>query len=58
MWRRFENHIRIELPDERTRVTMLGAFLRPLIVDDDVVKTLAFIVGERPGSFLRISPMR
>lgn len=53
VWRRFENHIRIELPDEHTRVVMLNAFLRPLDVDEDVVRTLAFIIGERSGSFLK-----
>lgn len=53
VWRRFENHIRIDLPDERTRFAMLNAFLEPLDVDDDVVRTLAFIVGERSGSFLK-----
>jgi hypothetical protein len=53
VWRRFENHIRIDLPDERTRVTMLHTFLKPLDVEDDVVKTLAFIVGARSGSYLK-----
>lgn len=53
VWRRFENHIRIDLPDERARFAMLNAFLEPLNVDDDVVRTLAFIVGERSGSFLK-----
>jgi hypothetical protein len=53
VWRRFENHIRIDLPDERTRFAMLNAFLAPLDVDDDVVRTLTFIVGERSGSFLK-----
>lgn len=53
VWRRFENHVRIDLPDERTRVTMLEAFLHPLAIDEDVVKTLAFIVGDRSGSFLK-----
>lgn len=53
VWRRFENHIRIDLPDERTRIDMLRAFLRPLEIGEDVVKTLAFLVGDRSGSFLR-----
>jgi hypothetical protein len=53
VWRRFENHIRIDLPDERTRVEMLQAFLRPLHINEDVVKTLAFLVGDRSGSFLK-----
>jgi hypothetical protein len=53
VWRRFENHIRMDMPDERTRVTMLSTFLSPLPVDDDVVRTLAFVVGERSGSFLK-----
>jgi SpoVK/Ycf46/Vps4 family AAA+-type ATPase len=53
VWRRFENHIRIDLPDERTRVEMLQTFLAPLPVDEDVVKTLAFLVGDRSGSFLK-----
>jgi hypothetical protein len=53
VWRRFENHIRIDMPDERTRVTMLSTFLSPLPIDEDVVRTLAFVVGERSGSFLK-----
>lgn len=53
VWRRFENHIRIDMPDERTRVAMLSTFLGPLSVDEDVVRTLAFVVGERSGSFLK-----
>jgi hypothetical protein len=53
VWRRFENHIRIDLPDERTRFAMLNTFLRPLEVDEEVVRTLVFIVGERSGSFLK-----
>ncbi len=53
VWRRFENHIRIDFPDERTRVTMLATFLKPLDIDEDVIKTLAYIVGERSGSYLK-----
>jgi hypothetical protein len=53
VWRRFENHIRIDLPDERTRVDMLQTFLRPLEISEDVIKTLAFLVGDRSGSFLK-----
>ncbi|MGD9659503.1 MAG: AAA family ATPase [Methylocystis sp.] len=53
VWRRFENHIRIDIPDERTRFAMLEAFLHPLNVDFDVVKTLAYIVGPRSGSDLK-----
>jgi hypothetical protein len=53
VWRRFENHIRVDLPDERTRITMLQEFLSPLEIDEDVVKTLAFVVGDRSGSDLK-----
>lgn len=53
VWRRFENHIRIDLPDDRTRVIMLEQFLRPLPLDEDVVKTLSFIAGNRSGSYLK-----
>ncbi len=53
VWRRFENHIRIDLPDERTRVEMLQAFFRPLDIDEDVTKTLAYLVGDRSGSYLK-----
>ncbi|MDA9488749.1 AAA family ATPase [Bradyrhizobium sp. CCBAU 11361] len=53
VWRRFENHIRIDMPDERTRVVMLSTFLNPLPVEEDVVRTLAFVVGKRSGSFLK-----
>lgn len=53
VWRRFENHIRIDIPDSRTRIAMLQAFLTPLDVDEDITKTLAYIVGERSGSYLK-----
>jgi MoxR-like ATPase len=53
VWRRFENHIHIEIPDERARKVMLGTFLHPLVLDDDVVKTLAFVAGQRSGSDLK-----
>ncbi len=53
VWRRFENHIRVELPDLRTRLTMLEAFMRPLDLDEDVVKTLSFVIGDRSGSDLK-----
>ena len=53
VWRRFENHIRIDVPDPHTRVTMLQTFLAPLDEDHDVTKTLAYLVGERSGSYLK-----
>lgn len=53
VWRRFENHIRIDLPDMQTRLEMLRAFVRPLAPDDDVIKTLAFVAGPRSGSDLK-----
>jgi hypothetical protein len=53
VWRRFENHIRVDLPDLPTRLQMISAFLAPIDVDLDVSKALAFVVGERPGSTLR-----
>jgi SpoVK/Ycf46/Vps4 family AAA+-type ATPase len=53
VWRRFENHIRIDLPDQRTRLAMLSVFLKPLDVEDELIRTLAFILGERSGSFLK-----
>lgn len=53
VWRRFENHIRIELPDLTTRLEMITKFLAPIEVDSDLVKILAFVVGEASGSRLR-----
>ena len=53
VWRRFENHIRVDLPDLQTRLQMISAFLAPLDVDPDVSKALAFVIGERPGSTFR-----
>jgi SpoVK/Ycf46/Vps4 family AAA+-type ATPase len=53
VWRRFENHIRIDLPDMQTRLEMLRAFLQPLAPDDDVIKTLGFVAGPRSGSDLK-----
>lgn len=53
VWRRFENHIRVDLPDVPTRLQMIAAFLSPIEIDSDVAKALAFVIGERPGSTLR-----
>jgi len=53
VWRRFETHLRIEIPDLHTRLAMLTSFLAPLDVDADVVKVLAFVAGERSGSDLK-----
>ena len=53
VWRRFENHIRIEIPDAMTRIKMLHAFITPLDADEDVIKTLTYIFGSRSGSDLK-----
>lgn len=53
VWRRFENHIRVDLPDSETRLQMIASFLAPVEVDPDVSKTLVFVIGARPGSTLR-----
>ncbi|AJY13604.1 ATP-binding protein [Burkholderia dolosa] len=53
VWRRFQNHIRIGLPDWPTRLQMLRTFLGPLEPSDDLVKVLSYIAGPRSGSDLR-----
>jgi chromosomal replication initiation ATPase DnaA len=53
VWRRFENHIHVDMPDARTRAAMLKAFLMPLEISDDTINVLSFVVGQRSGSFLR-----
>jgi ATPase family protein associated with various cellular activities (AAA) len=53
VWRRFENHIHLDLPDSETRLRMLETFLLPLQIDADMAKVLAFVVGNRSGSQLR-----
>jgi len=53
VWRRFQNHIRIGLPDAQTRLTMLRAFLSSLNLGDDVLKMLSFVAGARSGSDLK-----
>lgn len=53
VWRRFENHIRIGLPDAPTRLSMLREFLGSLALGEDVLKTLSFIAGARSGSDLK-----
>jgi hypothetical protein len=53
VWRRFQNHVRIGLPDWMTRLEMLRAFLAPLGLSDDLIKILSYIVGPRSGSDLR-----
>lgn len=53
VWRRFQNHIRIGLPDPHVRLDMLRAFLTPLQLSDDLYKTLSFIIGTRSGADLK-----
>lgn len=53
VWRRFQNHIRIDLPDGPTRLDMLREFLAPLELSDDVLKTLSFVAGPRSGADLK-----
>lgn len=53
VWRRFENHIHIGLPDAQTRLLMLRTFLASLTLNDDVLKMLSFVAGSRSGSDLR-----
>lgn len=53
VWRRFENHIRIGLPDAQTRLVMLRTFLASLEIPDDVLKMLSFVAGARSGSELQ-----
>jgi hypothetical protein len=53
VWRRFESHLRIELPDIPTRLEMLSSFLAPLDMDFDAIKVMAFIAGQRSGSDLK-----
>jgi len=53
VWRRFQNHIRIDLPDSPTRLEMLREFLGPLHLSEDLLKTLNFVAGPRSGSDLK-----
>jgi MoxR-like ATPase len=53
VWRRFQNHVRIDLPDALTRMEMLRAFLGQLELSDDILKTLGYIAGPRSGSDLK-----
>lgn len=53
VWRRFQNHIHIGLPDWPTRVRMLRTFLAALEPSDDLVKILSYIAGPRSGSDLK-----
>lgn len=53
VWRRFQNHIRIDLPDSHTRFTMLREFLGSLDLHEDVLKMLSYVAGPRSGADLR-----
>lgn len=53
VWRRFQNHIRIELPDLATRTKMLSAFLGGLPLGEDLLKTLVFVAGPKSGADLK-----
>ncbi len=53
VWRRFQNHIHIGLPDWMTRLEMLRSFLAPLKLTEDVIKVLSYVAGPRSGSDLK-----
>lgn len=53
VWRRFQSHVRIGLPDLTTRLAMLHTFLGPLSLGDDILKVLGHVAGPRSGSDLR-----
>lgn len=53
VWRRFQNHVRIGLPEWHTRIEMLRTFLHSLNLDEDVLKTLTYVAGPRSGSDLK-----
>ena len=53
VWRRFQNHIHIGLPDWMTRLDMLRSFLASLELTDDVIKVLGYVAGPRSGSDLK-----
>lgn len=53
VWRRFQNHIRIGMPDAQTRLTMLRSFLASLDLSEDVLKILSYVAGARSGADLR-----
>lgn len=53
VWRRFQNHLRMDLPDHPTRLSMLRVFLAPLRLSEDMLKTLSFVAGPRSGSDLK-----
>lgn len=53
VWRRFQNHVRIGLPDWPTRIEMMRHFLRPLSLGDDFIKILCYVAGPRSGADLK-----
>lgn len=53
VWRRFQNHVRIDLPDRATRLDMLQSLLGRLNIGDDLLKILSFVAGPRSGSDLK-----
>jgi len=53
VWRRFQNHVRIGLPDSNTRLEMLRVFLQSLQLSEDILKTLSYLAGPRSGSDLK-----
>jgi len=53
VWRRFQNHVRIGLPDWHTRLEMLRSVLRSVKLEEDVLKTLTYVAGPRSGSDLK-----
>ncbi len=53
VWRRFQNHLRIGLPDAQTRLEMVSSFLGSLQLNDDTLKILSYVAGPRSGADLK-----
>jgi hypothetical protein len=53
VWRRFQNHLRIGLPDAHTRLEMVTSFLSSLQLSEDILKILSYVAGPRSGADLK-----
>jgi hypothetical protein len=53
VWRRFQNHLHIGLPDAHTRLEMVSSFLASLQLSEDTLKILSYVAGPRSGADLK-----
>lgn len=50
VWRRFETHLQLGEPDERTRDVLIARFLKPIEAPESIVKVFSYCLARRTGA--------